>query len=356
MVWWYDAGNMKLLICTQVVDVAHPILGFFHGWILEFAKHFDRIDVICLEKGEYHLPPHVHVHSLGKEKGVSKVRQLLRFYRYFARTFFSQKPNYVFFHMGAIYNILAAPFFLIRKLYRTQFYWWKTHGKMEYKKERAAFRLCDRVCTAGNSSFKFSAPKVHVVGHAIDGSLFTYRVPQWSSNIRLIAVGRVTPIKKLEVAIDAVGTLTALGVSSHLKIIGPVDDFTYLDQLKRQIQAAQLTNVIFDGPRKQEELVAEYHNADILMHPIYEGGFDKVVLEAMLSGVVPVTSIVSFREILEPLGLFVSGGEVSGYVNAVRYLHGVSVDERNQLTRELREIVLCDHGLHTLSQRIFGVS
>ena len=30
---------MKLLIITQKVDSADPILGFFHQWVEEFAKH-----------------------------------------------------------------------------------------------------------------------------------------------------------------------------------------------------------------------------------------------------------------------------------------------------------------------------
>ena len=47
---------MKLLIITQKVNKIDPILGFFHGWIIEFAKHFESITVICLEKGEYNLP------------------------------------------------------------------------------------------------------------------------------------------------------------------------------------------------------------------------------------------------------------------------------------------------------------
>jgi hypothetical protein len=61
---------MKLLIITQKVDINDPILGFFHRWIEEFAKHCEKITVICLYKGTYNLPNNVKVLSLGKEEGV----------------------------------------------------------------------------------------------------------------------------------------------------------------------------------------------------------------------------------------------------------------------------------------------
>ena len=73
---------MKLLICTQVVDKNHPILGFFHRWIEEFAKHCDTVEVICLFEGEHTLPANVHVHSLGKEEGKNRLKYLIRFYAY----------------------------------------------------------------------------------------------------------------------------------------------------------------------------------------------------------------------------------------------------------------------------------
>ncbi|MEK7538915.1 MAG: hypothetical protein AAB552_03680 [Patescibacteria group bacterium] len=58
---------MKLLILTQKVDQNDDILGFFHGWIREFAKHAEQVTVIALGVGEYDLPKNVRVFSLGKE-------------------------------------------------------------------------------------------------------------------------------------------------------------------------------------------------------------------------------------------------------------------------------------------------
>src|SRR3989344_8687589 len=59
---------MRLLIVTQKIDRDDDLLGFFHQWICEFARHCESVTVICLEKGEYALPANVRVLSLGKER------------------------------------------------------------------------------------------------------------------------------------------------------------------------------------------------------------------------------------------------------------------------------------------------
>ena len=59
---------MRLLIVTQKVDREDDLLGFFHQWIIEFAKHCESVTVICLEEGSHRLPSNVRVFSLGKER------------------------------------------------------------------------------------------------------------------------------------------------------------------------------------------------------------------------------------------------------------------------------------------------
>ena len=46
----------KLLIITQKVDKNDQLLGFFIDWIIRFAQKFDKVTVLCLEKGEFILP------------------------------------------------------------------------------------------------------------------------------------------------------------------------------------------------------------------------------------------------------------------------------------------------------------
>ena len=67
---------MKLLIITQKVDKNDQLLGFFIEWLRRFSGKFEKITVLCLEKGEFELPENVKVISLGKDEGASKLKQL----------------------------------------------------------------------------------------------------------------------------------------------------------------------------------------------------------------------------------------------------------------------------------------
>src|SRR5437899_240970 len=109
---------MKLLIITQSVDLENPVLGFFHRWLIEFAKNYERVTIICLEEGKHDLPENVKVLSLGKESEKSeqdsmsknqsprKLRYIGRFYKYI----WQRRKNYdaVFVHMNPIYVVLGG--------------------------------------------------------------------------------------------------------------------------------------------------------------------------------------------------------------------------------------------------------
>lgn len=209
---------MKLLITTQKVDKNDPILGFFHRWIEEFAKHFERIDVICLQEGEHTLPPHVYVHSLGKEMGENRLKYLLRFYHFFWQLYIRQGVDFVFFHMGAIYNILAAPFFFIRKFKKTKFFWWKTHGHIDTM-GRLALAFVDRVYTATSESFPIRSKKRNVIGHAIDTDLFKPGV-DGNKDIEVLFVGRISRRKRVEQVFQVVQELKKNRRKVSARIVG----------------------------------------------------------------------------------------------------------------------------------------
>ncbi len=346
---------MKLLITTQAIDRDDPILGFFHGWVLEFAKHFERIDIICLRKGTYELPPHVHVHSLGKEEGENRLKYTLRFYYLFAKIFFGVRVEYVFFHMGAIYNILAFPFFLIRKLFNTKFYWWKTHGKINHLKERLAFKFCDAVYTAGSKSFNIAHKKVHVVGHAVDTVLFSPHEHAVKDLHTCIMVGRIVPIKRIEIALSVMRKIKDIHPGMRLVVVGAPDTEDYFEELKTFTRENGLTNVEFVGSKTHSELPTYYQTANILLHPAHEAGFDKVVLEAMASGVIPLTSIPSFETILSPFGLYIEPNNEGKYIEQMQRIYCMNKEDRNNLSLKLRDVVVSNHSIGTLPKRIFGI-
>lgn len=344
------AYRMKLLITTQVIDINDPILGFFHGWVLEFAKHFDELHIICLRKGVYDFPSHVTVYSLGKEEGENRLKYTFRFYRFFAHIFLTVRVQYVFFHMGALYNILAAPFFLVRNFFGTKFYWWKAHGYINYVGKIALY-FVDRVYTSTESGFPIQSRKRHIVGQAINVSKFV-QAPSIKRYNEIIFIGRIVPIKKLEDFIDTAKILYDAGYTGVCSIIGPVDDIRYTDTLKERIKKYNLLGKVqIIPPKTGQELVDWYSHASVFLNTSRTESMDKTVLEAMLCGCIPVTANRAFIDLLSHDRLYLKDATASMYAARIQEL--LAHEDHESLRRRLRDDVVCKHSLHTFSQRIF---
>lgn len=248
---------------------------------------------------------------------------------------------------------MAAPFFLVRSLFGVKFYWWKTHGKVRAPKERFALLFCDCVYTAGSKSFDVVTNKLRVVGHAIDTNKFVVENDGARDPYQCLVLGRIVPIKKIEVALSACSEVSKFEPKVRLDIVGFPDNVAYLKTLELQVVEGKLREVHFRAAVSPQKVTDYYRQANILIHPAYEAGFDKVVLEAMASGVVPITSIPSFELVLSPYGLYVPPNDIQGYVTVITKILHMQREERMILGRRLREIVINEHSLETLNRRIF---
>ena len=343
---------MKLLICAQTIDKNHPILGFFHGWVEEFSKHFSEVHVICLQKGEHTLPPHVYVYSLGKEDGESNLKYLYRFYKYFGKIFFSVRVDFVFFHMGAIFNIIASPFFLLRKIWGTKFYWWKAHGHINVI-GKLALCFVDRVYTSTESGFSVDTPKRHVAGQAIDVGQFVMPSPSAERHAEVIFVGRIMPVKRIEDVLETAALLHEKYPHVRYTIIGPIGDEAYYETLKAQCAQNNLSDFVhFAGTKLQSELVPIYQHARVLLNTSVTHSMDKTVLEAMLCGCIPVTGNRAFAELLLVHGLYKEDCTPASYAEIISSVFDRDV---SRLQEVLHEKVAQGHSLQTFPSRIFGV-
>ena len=202
---------MNLLVITQKVNKDDSNLGFFYEWLLCLAGKVDKLIVICLEKGEYHLPGNVEVLSLGKDElGIknyelwfgNKIRYAFRFYKYI----WQEKNNYdgVFVHMNPEYCILGGIFWC---LWHKKVLLWYTHKEVNWRLRLGAL-FATKIFTASKESFRLPSKKVEVVGHGIPVELFANQpenIP--AGQLRLLAVGRNSPSKDFATAIKAIQEL-----------------------------------------------------------------------------------------------------------------------------------------------------
>jgi len=336
---------MKLLIITQKVDDHDDVLGFFVRWIEEFAKHAEKVTVICLQKGTYNLPNNVTVLSLGKEERKGRMTYIARFYRYI----WNERGNYdaVFVHMNPIYIVLGGVFW---KLWSKKIALWYTHKQVDLKL-RIAEKFSDIIFTASAKSFRLKSDKVHVVGHGIDMERFHPVAKEPHKKLNIISVSRIAPVKNIHIMIDAAEILKKDGILFEMKIVGaPITDADkiYFSQLEKEVQEKKLSGrVFFVGAIPYKNIPAFYQSGDLFLNLSKTGSLDKAVLEAMASGVNVLTSNEAFFEML-PRHNVLRNFSAPALVEQIQFLIKNKTD-----TMMLREIIAKNHNVLGLIKNIY---
>lgn len=287
---------MKLLIITQKVDVDDPILGFFHRWIIEFGKQAEHVSVICLEKGKFKLPPNVEVYSLGKENSKNKLKYIFQFFN----LCFFKSLNYdtVFVHMNPVYIVLAGWWW---RLMSKRIALWYVHREVDLKLRIAEF-FTNKIVTVSKETFNLPSHKLKIVGHGIPLEDFQKPInyKKAEDKFRIVSVGRISPIKNLEVLIEAASYLQDKIPNLEVNIIGSParkGDDQYLAKLKDLIVHKKLGQIVnFVGEVSNQTIKHYYWGSDISVNLSPTGGVDKAILESMASSLLVLASNRAFAD------------------------------------------------------------
>ncbi len=293
---------MKLLVITQKVDAHDQVLGFFVEWLRRLGKKFPLL-VICLYAGSFDLSG-ISVKSMGKERGISKFRQLANFYSYIRNI---QMYDAILVHMNPIWVVLGGWYW---KLHHKKIILWYTHKSVTLKL-RIALWFADAVLTASSESFRLPSPKVIVTGHGIDTDVFKPSLEEKPlAGFNIITVGRIAPVKNYEVLIDAAELLQRQGLEFHITIAGEAileKDKIYRRGLEDTIRQKNLNSrITFAGRIEHDELPALYGRNNLFVHMSNTGSLDKTILEAMACGLQVVSSNDASRGFLPPELIFKS--------------------------------------------------
>lgn len=362
---------MKLLILTQKIDIKDDILGFMHGWIIEFAKHYEKITVIALSVGEYNLPDNVRVLSLGKDKLelanrikqrgchatfrwkleiIKKFIYLINFYRYIWQS--RNEYDRVFVHMNREYMVLGGIFW---RLGGKKTALWYNHKKGNILSNLAGF-LAGQIFYTSPFSFFAKWRKAQMMPVGIDTNFFRPDLAVKKIPNSTLFLGRISPVKKIEIFIEALDLLKKEGVNFEANIIGdaPERDRQYGEEIERKIKELSLANCVkLKKGISNRQAPAIYNQHEIFVNLTSSGSLDKTIFEAMACGCLALMSNESLAGKLDSR-LFFCDNDPIGLAEAIRNAMFLDDASKQRIIVSSRDFIVQKHSLAALAKKLSG--
>ncbi|MDO9355012.1 MAG: glycosyltransferase [Solirubrobacteraceae bacterium] len=347
---------MHVLLFNLATDADDTTLGFTHRWIAELAARVDRVTVVTMRAGRVELPANVTVHSLGAEHGWSEARRALRFWRLTTGITVRDRPDVVFAHMQPLFAVMYAP---LAKLFRVPVLLWYAHGSVT-RTLRAANAVVDRAISSSPAGYRLPGPKLHIVGQGVDTARISPVVdPPEGWRHTAVAIGRLSPVKFIDVALEAVALAATVAPELKLALVGEpgLSDAEYVAGLHRRAEQPDLAGrVDFAGPVPFDQIGRAHRAGGIVLNLGTGNALDKSLLEAMLGGCIPVSTNEVFGRIAAEEGWDGLAATHDAQAIADALVHAVSLsgERRASITAGTRVVIEADHSLGRLMDLVVG--
>jgi glycosyltransferase involved in cell wall biosynthesis len=329
----------RLVFVTQKADPLDPILGATVSKIRALAARVDELIVLAASSVPGSLPANCRVLHFGAG---TKVFRGVRYETSLARSL-RPRPLALVAHMCPIYAVLAAP--LLRPL-RVPIVLWYVHHEVK-PTLRVATKVATRIASVDRSSFPIDTPKLTAIGHGIDVHALTCVPSRRNGPLRLLALGRYSRVKRLEIVLDAMARSSA---PVTLEAYGPDGHPGYREELVAK--AAELgVEARFAGPVPFADVPRLYAEHDVLVSNT-RGGADKVVLEAAASCRPALASSPALASVVDDLAY--DGPDQ--LAQRLDRLAALSADELSALGKSLRQRVEGSHSVETWAEAIIRLA
>lgn len=335
----------KLIVITQQVDPADPVLGATVAKLNALAARVDELVVLSLDAVPGSLAPNARVVTFG---AATKLARVLRFARALAREL--RGADGVLAHMCPIYAVLAAP--LARPL-RVPVYLWFAHWHRS-PALRAATVLSTAALSVDRRSYPVRTEKLAAIGHGIDYSGLPCREREPEPLLRAVVLGRTSPAKGIDTILRAVALVPECRVDVYGTSNNPAEE-RYRGELERLIHDLGIdARAAIRMPVPRDEIGEVHAVADVLVNNMKSGAPDKAVYEACGSCLPVLASNPSFDELFSGIEPRLSFARESAeeLADRLRSLAAAGRDERAAIGRTLRERVLERHSVDSWAQSV----
>jgi len=351
---------MNLLVFNIRVDADHPTQAITTRWLSVLSEHFEKILVITMHQGRLVLPPNVVVHALTITGTEVKLRKTIRFFRVLLQLLRTETIGACFVHQAIVPGAMAGP---VLKLMRIPTVLWYTHAQKSLML-RVCHWFADRVITCSRETFPIRSSRLIATGHGIDTEFFSpfpgKRDDKPGRTFLIISISRFAPVKRIEVLLRAVQLLRKGRQDEfvvHLYGLTQTEkEENYLRDLRSQVVHLGLAeHVVWKGRVSNWDVPSIVRSADIFVSQQERGGVDKAVLEAMSCGIPVLLSNTSFVSILPERyreKLLFSPGSAEEMAEKLHCLMRIPQEERNEVGRILRKIVVQKHSVTALARNV----
>jgi glycosyltransferase involved in cell wall biosynthesis len=223
-----------------------------------------------------------------------------------------------------------------------------------YRRAQRIIAISEHVARELIDGYGIPEERISVIGTGVDCDQFRPHGARPEGNreeLRVLYVGRLVPRKNVGLLLDA---MACADTAIRCRIVG---SGTLDASLRRRASELGLaTRVEFRGPRKGQELLDEYHWADVFVMSSNYEGMPLVMLEAMACGL-PIVSMpfAGCKEIVSA-----DTGIVLREVSAVALARGLEVLSRDaasleRMGRRAREVALERFSWESVCRRVYNV-
>jgi glycosyltransferase involved in cell wall biosynthesis len=240
---------------------------------------------------------------------------------------------------------------------------WYAHGYVPWSLKIAA-KFVNVIFTSTKSGCRIKSEKIQVVGQGIDAEKFKrqkskVKSPSQNLKFRVTSVGRISPVKDYMTLINAIEVFKKEElVNLQVDIVGAPglrSDVSYLKELENIINSKGLKDIIkFTGSVPNKDIAQVLQGRDAFVNMGLTGSLDKAILEAMACGLPILTCNEALAEVLGDYQerLMYPKGDFKKLAEKIKWLMGMSQEERQKIGLDLRIIVEKNHSEEKLIDKI----